>query len=132
VAGHIDRSCRAWTPVTKTRASAATLPLLPALRQELLGYRARSAELGLGRIRAAELVCVTANGKPHHRRNAHRAVTNGADAAGLNGEGLEPLGVHDLRHSLVANAFEPGLSPAEFADLARHRTRKSRCRCTRG
>ena len=42
------------------------------------------------------------------------------DKAGLNGEGLEPVGLHDLRHSLVAIAFEHGLTAPEVAVLARH------------
>lgn len=47
-----------------------------------------------------------------------------ADNAGLNGEGLEPVGVHDLRHSLVAIAFEQGLTAPEVAVLARHANAK--------
>jgi integrase len=42
------------------------------------------------------------------------------DAAGLNGDGVEPVGLHDLRHSMVAIAFELGLSAPEVAVLARH------------
>ena len=46
------------------------------------------------------------------------------DAAGLNGDGLEPVGLHDLRHSLVAIAFEHGLTAPEVAVLARHANAK--------
>jgi integrase len=41
-------------------------------------------------------------------------------AAGLNPEGRQPVGLHDLRHSFVALALAAGLSLAEAAVLARH------------
>jgi integrase len=41
---------------------------------------------------------------PSRLRNALRALRAAGDAAGLNGDGLEPVGLHDLRHSLVAGA----------------------------
>jgi integrase len=63
-------------------------------------------------------------GKPQSRRNALRAVHLAGDAAGLNGEGLEPVGLHDLRHSMVAIAFELGLTEPEVAVLARHANAK--------
>ena len=43
---------------------------------------------------------------------------------GLNGDGREPVGLHDLRHSLVANAIEQGLTAAEVAAIARHANAK--------
>src|SRR5581483_10900969 len=42
------------------------------------------------------------------------------DAAGLNGEGRERVGVHDLRHSFVAVALAAGLTLPEAAAPARH------------
>jgi integrase len=54
-------------------------------------------------------------------RHAGRARAHLAgDAAGLNGEGVQPVGLHDLRHSLVAIAFESDLTLPEVALLARH------------
>ena len=50
----------------------------------------------------------------------HRAVYTAGHAAGLNPEGIEPVGLHDLRHSLVAIAFENGATAPEVAELARH------------
>jgi integrase len=107
---------------TKTEASDATIPLLPALAVELRSHRARQAEHGLDRIHGNALVFQTANGQSVHRRNVLRAVQNAADKAGLNGEEREPVGCHDLRHSLAASAFALGLSAPEVARLLRHST----------
>lgn len=49
-----------------------------------------------------------------------RAVYAAGDAAGLNGNGRERIGVHDLRHSFVAIALAHGLTLPEAAALARH------------
>jgi integrase len=71
---------------------------------------------------AAHSSQVSRRGRPQHRRNALRAVHGAGDAAGLNGDGREPVGLHDLRHSFVALALalDAGLSLAEAAALARH------------
>jgi integrase len=65
-------------------------------------------------------VFTTARGKPQSRRNALRAVRAAGDTAGLNGDGREPVGLHDLRHSFVANALAAGVTLPEAATLARH------------
>jgi integrase len=104
---------------TKTRASAATLPLLPALARELREHRSRQASRDLGLVRADALVFTTARGKPQSRRNVLRAVHAAGDAAGLNID-RQPVGLHDLRHSFVALTLAAGLSLAEAAMLARH------------
>ena len=62
----------------------------------------------------------TFRGEPQSRRNALRAVHLAGDKAGLNPEGAEKVGLHDLRHSLVALSLASGLSLAEAAVLARH------------
>jgi integrase len=49
-----------------------------------------------------------------------RAVHTAGGKLGLNGEGLEPVGLHDLRHSFVAVAFDRKLTAPEVAALARH------------
>jgi integrase len=105
---------------TKTAASSATVPLLPILRRELVEHRARQASRNLALVLADELVFTTSRGKSQSRRNALRAVHTAAEAAGLHGEELEPVGLHDLRHSLVAIAFDLGLTAPEVAVLARH------------
>jgi integrase len=109
--------------VTKTVASNGHVPLLPALERELRAHRSRQAEVGLARVRRDALVFTTAKGKPQSRRNALRAVHKAGDQAELNGkkgDGIEPVGLHDLRHSLVALALDSGLTLAEAAVLARH------------
>jgi integrase len=42
----------------------------------------------------------------------------------LYGDGREPVGLHDLRHSFVALALDAGASLAEVAALARHANAK--------
>jgi len=104
----------------KTRASDATLPLLPALARELRAHRARQASRGMRLLHADALVFTTTRGRPQSRRNALRAVHAAGDAAGLNSNGRQPVGLHDLRHSYVSVALAAGLSLAEAAALARH------------
>jgi integrase len=105
---------------TKTRASEATVPLLPALVRELRAHRMRQGSRDLRLVHADSLVFTTARGKPQSRRNALRAVHAAGDAAGLNPNGRQSVGLHDLRHSYVALALATGLSLAETAALARH------------
>jgi integrase len=53
--------------------------------------------------------------------NVARALRRAADKAGLNGEGLQPLGLHDLRHTFVGLALaNRRLSLPEVVELARH------------
>jgi len=108
----------------KTAASAATVPMLPALAVELRAHRQRVAAQGLKRIHKDALVFTTSRGKPQGARNLLRAVNAAGDAAKLNGKDREPVGVHDLRHSFVALALAAGLSLAEAAALARHANAK--------
>lgn len=104
----------------KTAASAASVPLLPKLAAELKAHRSRVAGQALSRVQADALVFTTANGRPQGSRNVLRAVHAAGDAVGLNGEGRERVGVHDLRHSFVAVALAAGLTLPEAAALARH------------
>jgi integrase len=104
----------------KSEASAATVPLLPALARELQAHRSKQASKDLRRIHADALVFTTSRGKSQSRRNALRAVHAAGDACGLNGDEREPVGLHDLRHSYVALALSAGASLAEAAALARH------------
>ena len=104
----------------KTAASAATVPLLPVLAAELRAHRSRVAGQSLARVRPDALVFTTSRGRPHGARNVLRAVYAAGDAAGLNGDGRERVGVHDLRHSFVAVALAAGLTLPEAAALARH------------
>jgi integrase len=91
-----------------------------AKNTRLLLNRSRQAARSLARVRTDELVFTTNRGLPQSRRNALRAIHLAGDAAGLNADGLEAVGLHDLRHSMVAIAFQLGLSAPEVATLARH------------
>ena len=105
---------------TKTHASQAAIPMLPALARELRAHRERQRDAGIHRIASAALVFQTEAGKPVHRRNVLRAVNAAGVRAKLVAEGQEQIGVHDLRHSLAANAFALGLPAPEVARLLRH------------
>jgi integrase len=106
-------------PGTKTAASTATVPLLPALARELRAHRARQAAKSLALIHADVLVFQTRGGKSPGRRNVLRAVQTAAANAGLNPAGVQPLGLHDLRHSAAGLAFEY-LALNEVSRLLRH------------
>jgi integrase len=105
---------------TKTVSSSAPVPLLPALERELRAHRSRQAGRDLRFVRRDALVFCTARGKPQSHRNTLRAVKDAGDAVGLNGEGRETVGLHDLRHSFVAIALANGVTLPEAAMLARH------------
>jgi integrase len=105
---------------TKTASSEAVVTMLPVVRRELLAHRTRVAGRSLARVRPEAFVFTTTRGLPQNRHNAARALRKGADAAGLNPEGIPPVGVHDLRHSLAAAAMERNASPVEVAQLLRH------------
>jgi integrase len=105
---------------TKTTASRAPVPLLPALERELRAHRSRQAERDLRFVHRDALVFSTTRGKPQSRHNARRAVRRAGDDVGLNGEGRQPVGLHDLRHSFVAIALANGVTLPEAAMLARH------------
>lgn len=100
------------------------MPLLPVLRRELAAHRTRQAQRNLALVVPDALVFTTGRGKAQSRRNALRALHKAGEAAGLNGDGPEPIGLHDLRHSLVAIAFEQELTAPEVAALARHASAK--------
>jgi hypothetical protein len=105
---------------TKTSASTATVPLLPGLERELCEHRARLAGVDLRRVRDDQLVFTRSRGKPQSRRNALRTLQRAAARVGLNPEGSEPVGPHDLRHSFVGLGLNDGtLTVAEASVLAR-------------
>lgn len=108
-------------PGTKSAASSAAIPLLSRLAEELGEHRRRTlARFDLQRAVPDERVFQTASGKSPSKRNAYRAITRAAERAGLVPEGSEPVGPHDLRHSLAANSFALGLSAVEVSRLMRH------------
>jgi integrase len=105
---------------TKTAASRAPVPLLPALERELRAHRSRQAGRNLRLTHRDALVFSTTRGRPQSRRNALRALQHAGDEVGLNGEGRQTVGLHDLRHSFVAIALADGVTLPEAAMLARH------------
>jgi len=117
VSGQLDANATRVT--TKSLASTATVPMLPALARELRDHRSRLVGRDLRLIHGDGLVFTTSRGKPQSRRNALRAVHAAGDAVGLNGDGREKVGLHDLRHSFVALALVE-VSLADAAGLARH------------
>jgi integrase len=74
---------------------------------------------GLAFVQPDALIFQTRTGKSPGRRNILRAVRTAATAAGLNPEGAEPVGLHDLRHSAAGLAFE-SLALNEVSRLLRH------------
>jgi integrase len=103
---HLDfDAATIYIPGTKTKASDATVRLLPALARELRAHRSRQAALGFDRVKPGALVFQTRSGRSPHRRNILHAVKSAAERAGLVADGQEPVGVHDLRHSLAGQAF---------------------------
>jgi integrase len=106
----------------KTAASASVVRLVPALARELQAHRQRQAGKDIRRVHRDALVFATKTGRPQSGRNVLRAIHAAGDAAGLNDDGRERVGVHDLRHSFVGQAFEHGLTLPEVSALARHAT----------
>lgn len=84
------------------------------------GWGERQALKGFDRIHTNALVFQTSRGNSPGRRNALRALQVAAENAGLVADGQEPVGLHDLRHSLAANSFALGLTDVEVARLLRH------------
>jgi integrase len=118
VTGQLGRDRTRVPP--KTASSSAPVPLLPVLERELKAHRSRQASRNLRGLFPEVLVFTTARGRPHAHRNVLRAVRIAGDTAGLNGQGREPVGLHDLRHSFVAIALASGVTLPEAAMLARH------------
>jgi integrase len=119
VTGQLARTGGYRVP-TKTASSNAPVPLLPALERELRAHRSRQASWDLRFTHRDALVFSTTRGKAQSRRNALRAVQHAGDEVGLNGEGRQTVGLHDLRHSFVAIALSNGVTLPEAAMLARH------------
>jgi hypothetical protein len=97
------------------------VPTLGTVRIDELTVR-RSASVD--RQARQEARAVDSTGEPQLRRNALRSVHAAGEAAGLNGNDVEPVGLHDMRHSLVAGALDSTVTLAEAAVLARHANAK--------
>lgn len=99
-------------PGTKTAGSAAPVPMTAELVRELRDHRRRL--LDLSRLQP------TARLFPNHRRNALRAVHAAGDRAGLNPDGVEKVGLHDLRHSCGGLLFAANVPAPTVAAILRH------------
>jgi integrase len=99
---------------TKSRNSEdRVIDLHPALVDLLKEHRKQSLSKGLHRP-AAFIFC-TADGSPHGHRNTARDISEAADRAGLNGEGLRPVSAHMLRHTFASRLIALGLDVVEVA-----------------
>jgi site-specific recombinase XerD len=65
-----------------------------------------------------KLVFCTGTGSPLGHRNVAREITRAGDNAGLNGECVQPISCHDLRHSFVSRLISRGIDPVTVAALA--------------
>jgi integrase len=110
------------TAATKTTASKSEVPMLPVLRDALRAHRQAQLGFGLHRVNADALVFTTLSGRPQSRRNLLRAINVASKNAGLwnDEDGREPVGAHDLRHSLASYAFESKLTLPQVSRLLRH------------
>ena len=66
------------------------------------------------------LVFQTRTGQAQHRKNVLRAIYASGDDAGLNGEGVQPVGCHDLRHSCAGLLLAAGTPLPKVAAVLRH------------
>ena len=107
-------------PGTKSEASADTVPIIPALAAELKAHRTREAARGFQRVKPDALVFQTRTGQAQHRKNVLRAIYASGDDAGLNGEGVQPVGCHDLRHSCAGLLLAAGTPLPKVAAVLRH------------
>jgi integrase len=105
---------------TKTRASAASVPLFPALAAELHRHRDRIAASNPHLVDPDAFLFMGRGGKPRCRSIAGRAIRQAGFRAGLNTEGRPAVHAHDLRHSYVANVLAFHATVPEAAILARH------------
>jgi integrase len=100
-------------PGTKTTGRAQPVPMTADLVRELTAHR-RRVGLDLRRIQPDARLF------PRDRRNALRAVYAAGDAAGLNPDGVEKVGLHDLRHSCAGLLFAANVPAPTVAAILRH------------
>lgn len=116
----LSQATKTVVPYAKTPSSIATLPLMPALKRELLAHRSRAAAIGLQRVRPEALVFIGTRGQPLNSTGTLQALYRTATRVGLNPPGEQRVGQHDLRHSACAVALQSGAGPAEVMELMRH------------
>jgi integrase len=104
------------TPKTpKTEAGIRTVPLLPALRRLLVGWKLRAPH-----SKPTDLVIGTAEGKPVAERNLRRALDSAKKRAKLDTT-EDRLSWHSLRHSFASMlATDLALPATTLAELIGH------------
>jgi integrase len=103
----------------KSKKGTRTVPIAEQLRLVLLEHKARTGrrddELVFGRTGSAPFT-------PTHIRK--RALTAWADENAKRGEekrlSLEPIGLHELRHTYVSQMFDAGFSLERIGDYVGH------------
>jgi len=115
ISGQLARGTFQRVP-TKTASGNREVFLSDDLVAVLKARRLKAFERGLhGPDR---LVFSTREGNPLSHRNVSREITRAGDNAGLNGDGVQPVSCHDLRHSFVSRLISNGIDPVTVAALA--------------
>jgi len=81
----------------------------------------REHKLASGHKAETDFVFCTATGGPLEQRNACRAVQRAGTRAGLNGPELEPVSLHDARHTAISRWIAAGLDLVAVQRLAGHK-----------
>jgi integrase len=115
ITGQLERKTFRRIP-TKTTTGNREIFLTDELVTMLKARRVKALERGLHG--AEHLVFCTKTGSPLSHRNVARAIRTAGDNAGLNGEGLQPVSCHDLRHSAISRMIANGVDVATTAQLA--------------
>jgi hypothetical protein len=105
-----------WDPVTgpvapKSRSGRRTVPVPTALRKHLLEHR-------LARGRRGGLIFGRPNGRPFSNQSLSQRATRHWRKAGL-----EPIGLHECRHTFASLMIAAGVNAKALLDLPRPRLR---------
>jgi integrase len=101
---------------TKTASGNREVFLSDGLVVALKGRRLKALERGLHG--PDQLIFCTKTGAPLSHRNVAREISRAGNNAKLNGEGVQPVSCHDLRHSFVSRLISNGIDPVTVAALA--------------
>jgi len=105
----------------KTKAGERTIDMAPVLVQTLRRQKVQQAERRLRGGAQTDYVFATSTGAPVNYRNAaSRGLEKGADAAGVNRDGLPRLSFHDLRHTAITHLIRSGADVSQVQRFAGH------------
>jgi integrase len=102
----------------KEEASERTIDLDPSLVKLLKEHKAE--QFRAGHARPEDFVFTTGDGKALYYRNVMRGFERAAKAAGLNGEGLQTLSMHDMRHTAISTLIQAGADVVSVQRFAGH------------